>query len=175
MRAHFCLRSLLGASALFVCLVAVASAGRTRTNTGREGQPGTYTEGADVNLLVGMLGIGNVVLIPLNAEAYSVIGQGVKAKSPLANTVFVGLSNGMANSGYVPSDEAFGHYTFQVLGSRLKPGCAETGNSKRRARSVGGIRKLHRQKQVVKGMIGVTRDGWRQFGVRPNLRLQHWS
>jgi hypothetical protein len=105
----------------------VTCPGRTRTNTGREGQPGTYTDGPDVHLLVGMLGIGNVALVPLNAEAYSIIGQGVKARSPLANTVFVGLSNGMANSGYVPSDEAFGHYTFQVLGSRLKPGCAETG------------------------------------------------
>ena len=105
----------------------VTCPGRTRTNTGREGQPGTYTDGPDVHLLVGMLGIGNVALVPLNAEAYSVIGQDVKARSPLTNTVFVGLSNGMANSGYVPSDDAFGHYTFQVLGSRLKPGCAEPG------------------------------------------------
>ena len=31
----------------------------------------------------------------------------------------------MANSGYVPNDAFFGAYTFQVLGSRLKPGCAE--------------------------------------------------
>jgi hypothetical protein len=30
-----------------------------------------------------------------------------------------------ANSGYIPTDAAFGSYTFQVLGSRLKPGCAE--------------------------------------------------
>jgi hypothetical protein len=38
----------------------------------------------------------------------------------------------MANSGYVPTDDAFGRYTFQVLGSALKPGCAE-------ARIVNGI------------------------------------
>ena len=30
-----------------------------------------------------------------------------------------------ANSGYIYSDEAFSHLTFQVIGSRLKPGCAE--------------------------------------------------
>jgi hypothetical protein len=30
-----------------------------------------------------------------------------------------------ANSGYVPTDDAFGRYTFQVLSSALKPGCAE--------------------------------------------------
>jgi hypothetical protein len=37
----------------------------------------------------------------------------------------VTLANGMANSGYIYSDEAYSHLTFQVIGSRLKPGCAE--------------------------------------------------
>ena len=46
--------------------------------------------------------------------------------SPLANTVMVTLANGMASSGYIPTDEAFSHNTFQVLGSRLQPGHAET-------------------------------------------------
>ena len=46
--------------------------------------------------------------------------------APLADTVVVTLANGMANSGYIPNDAAFGAYTFQVLSSRLKPGCAET-------------------------------------------------
>ncbi len=45
----------------------------------------------------------------------------------MANTVMVTLANGRANSGYIPNDAAFGAYTFQVLGSRLKPGCAEQG------------------------------------------------
>ncbi|MCX6628334.1 MAG: neutral/alkaline non-lysosomal ceramidase N-terminal domain-containing protein [Candidatus Solibacter sp.] len=101
--------------------------GRTRTNEGREGQPGTYEDGPDVNLLIGMVGIGDVGLVSINAEVYSQIGQIVKAKSPMANTVFVGMANGSANSGYVPTDDAYGHNTFQVLGARLKSGCAETG------------------------------------------------
>jgi hypothetical protein len=37
------------------------------------------------------------------------------------------LTNGMAQTGYIPSDEAFGHNVFTVLSSRLKPGCAEVG------------------------------------------------
>ena len=37
----------------------------------------------------------------------------------------VTLANGMANSGYIYSDEAFSHHTFQVIESTLKPGCAE--------------------------------------------------
>jgi hypothetical protein len=43
----------------------------------------------------------------------------------LTDTVVVTLANGAANSGYIPNDTSFGAYTFQVLGSRLKPGCAE--------------------------------------------------
>ena len=27
--------------------------------------------------------------------------------------------------GYIPTDDAYGRYTFQVLGNRIKPGCAE--------------------------------------------------
>jgi neutral ceramidase len=103
----------------------VTCPGRARTNQGREGQEGTYTDGPDVNILVGVLGIGNVGLASIQGEAYSLIGQQVKAKSPMANTVFVGLANGQANSGYIPTDDAFGRYSFQVLSSRLKPGCAE--------------------------------------------------
>jgi neutral ceramidase len=37
----------------------------------------------------------------------------------------VTLANGRANSGYIPDDASFGAYTFQVLSSHLKPGCAE--------------------------------------------------
>ena len=36
------------------------------------------------------------------------------------------LTNGSARSGYSPDDESFGKYTFEVLSSRLKPGCAES-------------------------------------------------
>jgi neutral ceramidase len=100
--------------------------GRTRTDKGREGQPGTYTDGPDVNIALGVLGIGNVALASVPAEVYNAIGQAFKAKSPMANSVFVGMANGRANSGYIPTDDAYGRTTFQVLGSRLKPGCAET-------------------------------------------------
>jgi len=48
-----------------------------------------------------------------------------KAKGPANKTVVVTLANGMANSGYICSDEACSDLTFQVMGSRLKSGCAE--------------------------------------------------
>jgi neutral ceramidase len=103
----------------------VSCPGRTRTNQGREGQPGMYTDGPDVNMLIGVLGVGEVGLAHINAEVYNAVGQGIKANSPMANTVFVGFANGSANSGCIPTDDAYCHNTFQVLGSRLKPGCAE--------------------------------------------------
>ncbi len=106
----------------------VTCAGRVRIDKGpREGQPGAYEDAADVTINVRLLGIGNVGLIGVNGEVYTAIGQGLKAKSPLANTVFLGLASGSAASGYIATDDAYGRYTFQVLGSRLKPGCAERG------------------------------------------------
>jgi hypothetical protein len=37
----------------------------------------------------------------------------------------VTLANGRADTGYIPDDESYSHQTFQVLGTKLKPGCAE--------------------------------------------------
>ena len=61
----------------------------------------------------------------VNGEVYSQIGMRIKAEAPAGRTMVVTLANGSANSGYIYSDEAYSHLTFQVIGSRLKPGCAE--------------------------------------------------
>ena len=99
---------------------------RHRLDSGREGAPGKYEDSPDpVHIKIGALRIGDIVLGSANAELYNMIGQHVKAGSKFHDTVVVTLTNGMANSGYVPTDDAFGRYTFQVLGTALKPGCAE--------------------------------------------------
>jgi neutral ceramidase len=103
----------------------ISCPGRQRTNAGREGEPGTYKDSDPVNIRLGMIGIGDIALATVNAEIYTLISQRLKKNSPMANTVVVTLANGRANSGYIPDDASFGHETFQVLGSRLKPGCAE--------------------------------------------------
>ena len=56
---------------------------------------------------------------------FTTIAQRLKKESPFARTMMVTLTNGRANSGYIPNDAAFGYYTFEVLSSRLRPGCAE--------------------------------------------------
>ena len=103
----------------------VTCPGRRRTDSVREGSPGQYVDGDPVTLRLGVLTIGNTALASVNAELYSPLGIGLKQRSPLANTVMVTIANGSAGSGYVPDDAAFGRHTFQVLGSRFKPGCAE--------------------------------------------------
>jgi neutral ceramidase len=104
----------------------VTCPGRKRTDSGREGHPGTYVDGDPVAIRLGALRIGNIALTSVDAELYTAIGQRLKRESPMADTVMVTLANGRANSGYIPNDTAFGAETFQVLGSNLKPGCAET-------------------------------------------------
>lgn len=107
----------------------ISCPGRERTNSGREGEPGTYKDGQPVNIRLGVLGVGDIALTSVNAEIYTMIGQRTKLHSPMAHTMVVTLANGRANSGYIPDDASFVHNTFQVLGSHLQPGCAEQGIS----------------------------------------------
>jgi neutral ceramidase len=99
--------------------------GRQRLDNGREGSPGKYEDADPVAIRLGVFRIGDIALASVDAEIYSVIGMRLKRESPLANTVVVTLADGRANSGYIPNDTAYGAYTFQVLGSRLKAGYAE--------------------------------------------------
>jgi hypothetical protein len=107
---------------------AFACPGRIRNdadNPARENVFPGYKDGADVNLKVGVLRIGDVHFVSVNGEVYSQIGMRIKAEAPASRTIVVTLANGSANSGYIYSDEAYSHLTFQVIGSRLKPGCVE--------------------------------------------------
>ncbi|PWU06296.1 MAG: hypothetical protein C5B51_12660 [Terriglobia bacterium] len=109
----------------------VSCPGRKRTNgdaydpNTREGIAGTYVDTPPVKLQIGVLGIGTVALASIDGEVYSQIGLRVKNDAPLKNTVFVTSANGRG-PGYIPDDASYGHQTFQVLNTNLKPGCAET-------------------------------------------------
>jgi hypothetical protein len=94
-------------------------------NPARENVFPGYKDGPEVNLKVGVLRVGDIHFVSVNGEIYSQIGMRVKAEAPAAKTMVVTLANGSANSGYIYSDQAYSHLTFQVIGSRLKPGCAE--------------------------------------------------
>jgi neutral ceramidase len=101
--------------------------GRQRTDTGRAGSPGTYKDADPVELRLSLLMIGDIAFGAVNGEVFNLIGQRLKRESRFAQTMMVTLTNGMARSGYIPNDAAFGYNTFEVLSSRLQPGCAESG------------------------------------------------
>lgn len=102
----------------------VSCPGRRRTNAGREGTPGTYEDAAPVNIRLGLLTIGEIALPWVTAELFTPIGQRLKEQSPLKKMLLVTLANG-SSAGYIPDDSAYERQTFQVLGSRIKKGCAE--------------------------------------------------
>ena len=102
--------------------------GRDRTDTAnpvRENAMPPYKDGADVNLKVSLLRIGDIDFAAVNGEVYTNIGLKMKEYAPSNKLIISTLTNGGANSGYIYSDDAYSHLSFQVIGSRLKPGCAE--------------------------------------------------
>ncbi len=106
----------------------VACPGRVRLdadNPARENVFPGYTDGADVRVKIGLLRLGDINVVTVNGEVYSQISMRLKAEAPANKTMMVTLANGSANAGYIYSDNAYSHLTFQVIGSRLKPGCAE--------------------------------------------------
>jgi neutral ceramidase len=104
----------------------VSCPGRERTNEGRAGFPGEYREAGPVDIRLGLLELGDIRIGAVNAEVFNPIAQRLKRESPYARTMVATLTNGMARSGYIPHDAGFGMYTFEVLSSRLQPGCAES-------------------------------------------------
>lgn len=96
-----------------------------RDNPIRENGMPPYKDGADVNLKVGLLRLGDINFAWIDGEVYTNIGLKLKNEAPSNKVIIATLANGMANSGYIYSDDAYSHLSFQVIGSRLKPGCAE--------------------------------------------------
>ena len=101
--------------------------GRKRTNSGRAGYAGTYEDADSVKIRLGLLLIDDIAFTSVNGEVFNLISQRLKKESPYARTIMLTVTNGIANSGYIPNDAAFGYNTFEVLSSRLKPGFAENG------------------------------------------------
>ena len=104
----------------------VTCPGRERTNSGRAGFPGEYRPADPVEIRLGLLRLGDIMIGAVNAEVFNLIAQRLKRESPYNRTLLATLTNGMARSGYIPHDAGFGMYTFEVLSSRLEPGCAES-------------------------------------------------
>ena len=102
----------------------VTCPGRTRTNFNREGSPATYTDGNPVNIGLKLMVIGDIAFAVMGGDPFSRIKEHLMDEAPFNHTIMVVMSNGLGG-GYIPTDDAYGMNTFQVLGSKLQPGCAE--------------------------------------------------
>ena len=100
--------------------------GRRRLDTtGRENYDPGYEPAGDVHIGVGLVKIGDISLVSVSGEIYTEIGLRLKKEAPSTKTLVVTLSDGPFESGYIYSDNAANHLTFQVIGSSLQPGHAE--------------------------------------------------
>lgn len=102
----------------------ISCPGRQRIDTGREGAPRTYKDADPVRIRLGLFVIGQIALVAITGEPYTMIGQRLKEVAPYGKTIVVTNANGRS-VGYIPDDAAYERYTFQVLNTRLKKGCAE--------------------------------------------------
>ena len=116
----------MGAARIWSARETITCPGRDRLETSaRQGSLPQYKDGGPVDIRLGLLRIGDIDFATVNGEVYSDIAVRLKREASSNKLMMVTLANGRANSGYIYSNEASPHLTFQVIGSRLKPGCAE--------------------------------------------------
>lgn len=102
--------------------------GRRQKNGGdRAGYKGQYEDADSVSTKLFYLQIDDIALCAIGAEVFNQIAVRLKNESPFARTMMITVTNGGSNTGYIPSDVAYGYQTFEVLSSRIKPGYAESG------------------------------------------------
>jgi neutral ceramidase len=111
---------------IFVSQKTVICPGRKRLDEGRAGVAGTYEDADSIDIKLGLIIIDDIAFSSVNGEVFNPIATRLKKESPFARTMMLTLTNGYAKSGYIPHDAAFGTYTFEVVSSKLKPGCAES-------------------------------------------------
>lgn len=92
----------------------------------REGALPPYADGKDVRILQSVLRLGDTYLVAVNGEVYSEIATRLKREATASQVMMTTLANGWTDAGYIYSDNAAHHLTFQVISSRLKPGCAQS-------------------------------------------------
>ena len=102
--------------------------GRRQVNGGgRAGYAGQYEDADSLSAKLFYLQIEDIALCAMGSEVFNQIAVRLKNESPFARTIMVTVANGGSNTGYIPSDVAYGYQTFEVLSSRIKPGYAESG------------------------------------------------
>ena len=94
----------------------------------RVGNTWNYTteETPPVDISLSMLMLEDIALAGVGGEPVTVIGQQFKNVSPFRKSMMITHANPSEDMiGYIPDDASYPLRTFEVVHSRLKPGCAE--------------------------------------------------
>lgn len=73
-----------------------------------------------VDVCLSVLQLGDIAICGVSAEVLTLVGQRLKERSPLENTIMVTHANG--DSGYLPNDEAYEHIGYEILVTPFQPG-----------------------------------------------------
>lgn len=65
----------------------------------------------------------NTALVGLPGEVFADIGMAIRSESPFPRTMVTQLANDRA--GYIPTSRAFDEGSYEVINSRIEPGCGE--------------------------------------------------
>ena len=82
-----------------------AASGQTK---GARGSKARTRKASPVEIRLGLLRVGDVMIGAVNAEVFNPIAQRLKRESPYKATMMATLTNGAARSGYIPDDASFG-------------------------------------------------------------------
>jgi neutral ceramidase len=81
-------------------------------------------EDADpVSIRLSLLMITDIAITGVSGEVLTNIGLRLKKESPFTRTIMVTHCNG--SSGYLPDDAAYEQVSYEIMTTRVKPGCAE--------------------------------------------------
>jgi neutral ceramidase len=82
-----------------------------------------FEDGPPVDIRLSLVMVGQVAIAGVSGEVLTRIGERLKKESPFTRTMMVTHANG--SSGYLPDDDAYQNVSYEIVSSRVKPGCAE--------------------------------------------------
>jgi hypothetical protein len=103
--------------------VIVECPGRKATSGRRRDLNYAFEDAGPATIRLSLLMLNHIALAGVSGEVLTNIGQRLKRESPFTATMMVTHCNG--SSGYIPDDAAYEQISYEIVATRLKPGCAE--------------------------------------------------
>ena len=82
-----------------------------------------FEDAPPVDIRLSLVMVGQVAIAGVSGEVLTRIGERLKKESPFTRTMMVTHANG--SSSYLPDDDSYKRVSYEIVTSRVKPGCAE--------------------------------------------------